>query len=603
MKDFFGIFRSVLIFLVLFLSCTLAVSFGAPWVFDAFEKLTQSPLAFEGALRISMLGIYALLLLLTLSWVLMRGSRIHRFIWGGFAVSFFLLCVIFVGDRNHRLLEEYAWIRYTTSTFLFMASACAIGILRLEFRKRAQWPVLISWSLIALGLLYVGLDEIFQTHEWIQRKFATPGTDFVTEVYAVLTVLAFLVFIRSGLLRPISQYRMAVTLLFAGVCTYVVSVFLDTFDPFILEKLRSFANVLAADSRFVMSDAWYLIWSVKNSTNGFEEVFEHTAALLFLFGFASILFQAYLFSDERARPSRRRTQSAVLLVAGSVIGSSALVIASLPFTFPTSALAQKDLSVTPIASYFDGLFHTDELDFHPSQGVVVANEGRGNVYRFKDGRFEKIADPKKILRDTDSVAADATGVYGVDGNDGIIVRLQQGRGEVIASKKDGLVHPEGLAVVGQTLYILDESQKSLAQFSPGKTLEVWKPDHRDWKTPEGIAYDARSQRLIVSDDTTGAVFRIEFKKSIEKIAQLSQPEDIAVLKDGSVLVADSGWGAIFRLFPDGTRNKIIQFRRMYRDVQGVAIDDQGSVYATTADGFGSTSFMPSFLFKIDDVRL
>lgn len=598
MRDFFAIIRTLGIFFLVFVVCVVLVAFASPWVFDLAEALTNSPLAFEGALRIAILFIHALLLLLSLAWVLVRGARIHWFLWGALTVSFLSLTVIFFGDKSHQLFEEYSWIRYTTSTFLIGASACALGLLRSAFVQKARLTVLLAWGVVAAGLLYFGLDEVLETHEWIERTLAIRGTDYVTGAYVVAGIIGVGILIRSGIFHIQRTHRISATLLVAGIGVYAASVLVDAFDPLLLSKLRSLANILVADPRFVMSDAWYMGWLVRQSTNAFEEVFEHTAALLFFLAFATMLFRTALIKDAKGSSSRGRMVGARAIVIASLVGVFALVILSLSRTFPASAIVEKGLVVTPIASYFDGLFHTDELDFHPTQGVVLANEGRGNVYRLKDGKFRKIPDARKS-RDADSVFADETGVYVADGNAGEIARLENGQSEVIATRKDGLAHPEAIVRVGGDFIILDESQQSISRFSPGKKSEIWKPQHPDWKTPEGAAYDSASKRLFVVDDSTGAVFTVKFGKSVEKIAQIESLTDIAILKDGSALLTDRAWGAIFRLSPDGTVKKIIQFHRMYRDLQGVAVDEKGTVYVTTSDGHDSTSFMPSHLFRID----
>lgn len=596
------------IFAVLFLFGILSVSFGFPSVFERLESITSSPLPFEGTLRISILGIHALLLLLTAAWVLVRGGRIHRMIWYSFFVSFVVLGVIFFGDTTHRLLEEFSWIRYSTSIFLILASLCGFALFVRAGRK-AGFSRSVFWLFLGVGFLFGGLDEVMEIHEAIgrllQRMLSYSGevTDYVTIGYAFVALIAIVALIRARIGEFVTRYRMSAYLFLSGVCVYAFSTALDTIDVIVHAKLRSLANVLSANPDFVMSDAWYLFWSVKNSLNGFEEVFEHTAALLFLLALAGVLFEGVLKGGRENSGVlwKRRLAGGILGVSGfSVI---VLVILSVPFTFPSSVVSTKNVKVTQIASYVDGLFHADDLAFHPSQGVIIANEGKGSVHRLKDGLVAKIVDAKKIIRDPDSVAASSQGVFVSDGNAGNIVRFDSQGGVVIADRSDGLVHPEGIAVVGGDVYILDESQKTLSRLRLGKKIEIWKPAHSDWKTPEGISYDSVRDVLYVTDDTTGAIFRVAFGKTVDKIAELPAPEDIEMLKDGSMLVTDTAWGAVFRIFPDGRKEKVVQFGRMYRDTQGVTIDEKGSLYVITADGFASTSFMSSFLFRIDDSGL
>ncbi|MEK7102163.1 MAG: hypothetical protein AAB912_00855, partial [Patescibacteria group bacterium] len=61
---------------------------------------------------------------------------------------------------------------------------------------------------------------------------------------------------------------------------------------------------------------------------------------------------------------------------------------------------------------------------------------------------------------------------------------------------------------------------------------------------------------------------------------------------------DTRAGVIFRVYPDDGRvEKIAQFKRPYRDLQGVAYDGE-RLYVISADGFGSSSFMPSILWQL-----
>lgn len=81
---------------------------------------------------------------------------------------------------------------------------------------------------------------------------------------------------------------------------------------------------------------------------------------------------------------------------------------------------------------------------------------------------------------------------------------------------------------------------------------------------------------------------------------LVNPEGITVGSKGSIFVTDNGARAIFRI-RDGKVEKVISFSDNYGDLQGIAIKDGNEIYVITSDGYGSQSFMPSFLIKITSI--
>ncbi|OGY71228.1 MAG: hypothetical protein A2986_00170 [Candidatus Jacksonbacteria bacterium RIFCSPLOWO2_01_FULL_44_13] len=251
-----------------------------------------------------------------------------------------------------------------------------------------------------------------------------------------------------------------------------------------------------------------------------------------------------------------------------------------------------------IARPQDGLMHADDLFYNPYWGLIIGNEGAHSVLQYKNGILKKLPDPRHIVSDTDSVTADDFAVYASSGARGAILQYTEPEGWTeLWTRNDGLSFPEALVIVDNTIYVVDESKMAIIQLQTGKQPIEWKPEHPDWRTPEGIAYDSAQKKLIVTDDTTGAVFSLVFKVSIKKIARFSHAEDVYITTDGSYIISDNGTGSIYRISSDGTQEKIIQLSRSYRDVQGVASDGTHT-YIVTSDGYGQGSFMPSFVLQL-----
>lgn len=587
----------------------VVAALALPWWFDRIEVWRGEPLPYEGVLRLTITVAAILLLLLSLLWLLTSGERRHWILWGVLTFSFATLLPVFFLDTGHRLMEEFSWIRYTTAGFLVAAAIVSTLLAYLEARRLSK-TFLIFWLIVASALLYAGLDEVLEIHEalgrFIENKLQLPHvtTDLITVGYAVVALVALLFMYRKKVFSIHEITHSFPFLIFvAGGIVYFFSTMFDTLDVVVGRKLWTFANVLSIDPSFVFSDVWAAIWAQKNFFNGLEEVFEHTAATFF--------FAALLVLSERSRgPTVVRTVtittlrwwgmfSIITLLVLFIIPSLTL---SSSYIFTRSPLVSTNgtFVASRIAGYFDWLFHTDDLFYHPSWGVLVANEGKGNIYQWKNERWGMLPDPKKVLRDTDSITADAKSVYVSDGSQGTIFR-SSGRGdwEALWTKKDGLKHPEGIVAVGDVLYVVDESEKSLVKLVQEERPEVWRPKHPDWRAPEGIAYDEKRGVLVVTDDESGAVFAVDFGKSVQPLARLSKLEDVVVAPDGRILVTDNGWGAVFAINRDGAIEKLVQFRRSYRDLQGITIDDVGRIYVVSADGFDSVSFMPSFLFRIE----
>lgn len=287
----------------------------------------------------------------------------------------------------------------------------------------------------------------------------------------------------------------------------------------------------------------------------------------------------------------------------ALIGGGIMVgVAVIGFTPVSSPVV--DASARVIAGPLDGLKHTDDLYYHQAWGIIVANEGKGNVYRWVDNRWLPVRDPNTIVTDTDSVTATKDSIYAASGSAGAIFEYTQKDGwKKRWDKKNGLVHPEALAVGKAGLYVLDEFQKTITLLSDDAEPVIWKPNHEDWRAPEGVVYDSKQDLLYITDDQSGALFEVDFGTSIRLITRLAQPEDIAQLPNGSFLISDNAWGAVFHVTRTGEVAKVVQFRRPYRDLQGIAVDEQGRLYVVTSDGFDSTSFMPSFLFRVDEYAL
>ncbi len=597
----------VFYFLCALLSIFLIAAIGSPTILNAYEALQKTTLPFEGELRIYLLSAGSIFFLAWALWLIAKKHITHIpsvVLYSIFLISFIFAGIVFVGDTSHRLMEEFSWIRYSTALFLLGASLFA-GLLARTYagaKNKGRIPLMYFWGFVSTSFLFAAADELFEIHEKIGRfiqafaHYPSEVTDYITVFYAVIAIVVVGVSFRFFLEEYSKRHSTFRLLMVSGVILYFISTMFDTVDFAIHRSLRSFANLLSTNPDFFFSDQWAVMWSPRNFLNGIEEVFEQAAATSFF----AALFMLFLEKTGRSAISTgfhiRNNAKLFIGVLGVV---STFTYASMLMQSSEGALVFSKSEVKQIASWKEKLFHADDVFYHSAWGVLVANEGDNSVLSWRNGIIERIPDPKNRVHDPDSLTATHDAIFVSDGSESTIFRYTIKEGWTKAwDKEDGLVHPEAIVALGDTIYVLDESQKSITKLDTDKKGIIWKPEHPDWRAPESIAYDTKSKTLYVSDDVSGALFRVDFGKSIERIAQLKSIEDITTLPDGSLLATDGAERSVFEISKKGEIKKRLIFRRPYRDVQGIAVDEKGVIYVITADGFDSTSFMPSFLWSI-----
>ena len=586
----------ILIIAILFAGFTAAMPLLAH-----IETLFHVIFPYEAVIRFSVIWVHIVLLIGYRLWIAQRDKRHHRALWNILCFSCILLIVIFAGDWRHRLMEEFSWIRYTTSGFLI--AACASSLIHAVHAWRLRLKTLAgTWVFLAGGFLFGAFDELFQFHEWIggvienAARLPHVATDLITVGYAFVSLIA-LIFFFILFRRHYREHLFSLGIFLVAGGIYFLSTLLDTLDGLATHFLKKIALSLSQNPDFIFRDWFALLWSPHNFFNGLEEVLEHTSAVLFFSAIAILLFE--LKHDTQKKREKRDTLSRaltqrcalisytigiIIMIAGIVLGQQSTIS-----TATTNLI---------IARPQDGLMHADDLFYNPYWGLIIGNEGAHSVLQYKNGILKKLPDPRHIVSDTDSVTADDFAVYASSGARGAILQYTEPEGWTeLWTRNDGLSFPEALVIVDNTIYVVDESKMAIIQLQTGKQPIEWKPEHPDWRTPEGIAYDSAQKKLIVTDDTTGAVFSLVFKVSIKKIARFSHAEDVYITTDGSYIISDNGTGSIYRISSDGTQEKIIQLSRSYRDVQGVASDGTHT-YIVTSDGYGQGSFMPSFVLQL-----
>lgn len=611
-------------YLLALLGAFIIAAFIAPPVLDSIERLMGRSLSYEVLMRGYLGMMYVLLVWWMRSAALYwpqssAGDKPPRYrtwvIW-----PLIILLFVLLADQKWTLTEENSWIKYPTAGALLLAGYW--------MRK--------SSKLLMAGLVFAAADELFSFHEkigaGIERLLGTSHvtTDLVTAAYGLIGLAVLVVVLRKA--RSFGPW------LYLGMIIFVFATVLDTFDGVVFGALRDLTDWLTINMRFEsvwrFQDLWFAIYKPGLFMNGLEEVNEYVAAVLFAFAANRAGRSAGV--DPPHGVTAGGAQGPALRMVGVLI---IIFLATITLSRARSfSPIESTIKVTRIATVTDGLFHTDDLDFHPNWGVVVANESAGSrrgsptgpgVFRYAESTWYRLKDPERLLVDIDSVFATSSTIYATSGATGALLAHEKGREGWyrIATIGDFPKHPEGLAADATgNLSILDESDASVTSIkSDGTITRRDSPKHPAWKAPEGIVYHPDLSAFLITDDVSGTIFAYRprvaagFSRRRDVAAQakacayqsdaelcvfagredgLRAPEDIAVAPDGGVVVSDNGARAIILFDQSGNRKASIRFRPLWRDLQGVTLDDQGDLYVVTADGYGSSSFVPSVLWRL-----
>lgn len=605
---------------MLFFAGLLASGFWAarfiPFIITLTEDKIGHTISYELHLRLYFAAIFGLLLLFYLLYSLAKKNRLHLFLGLLLLAGYAILPIIFIFDLRHSLIEEFSWIRYPSSLALLLAGLTFFLISR-QFNRGEKWPAQNErvWLILSAGLVFAGLDEVAEIHEkigYVLEKLlslAHVTTDLITIFYFIIG-LAVLIWLGPAFVKTFGEKsKFFSQTAFLAILLFGLAAFFDTFDGIILNQLRHFTDFLASRG-FFFSDAWYIIYEPKRFLNGLEEILEYLSGLLFFGAGLTVLFTSDFWTKPVFKPRARK-----LIAAGG--GLLALLLLLSVFALPKpngqSPLADNGPAEL-LASVSNGLYHSDDLAYNEKRGIILANEShpsrrgqetRPAVFVWQNNALKKLADPSRLLADSDSVAANETDVYVSDGAQGKIFRWQNAEKgfEAMASRQNGLKTPEGLALLGKDLYILDEGEKTVSRLSPDGKITIDYPRHPLWQGPEGIIYHPGLKAFLITDDKTGVIFKYNFGEKLDvwadKKTGLKAPEDLTVAPNGQVLITDNGRGEVVIFSQDGKIEKTIRFKPLFRDLQGIALDNEGNIFVVSADSFAYASFMPSYLWRIE----
>ena len=357
----------------------------------------------------------------------------------------------------------------------------------------------------------------------------------------------------------------------------------------LLAGIATFALAVFNDSADVVVERFFPYVDPNYAMNFVEEMFEFTAASLFLSSFC-VAFM------ERAGPgalvrvgneARRVTLSilSLVLLVGTLLVSAIVAVAFRPS--PPGIIASGDYEFSVFADATDGLDEANQLVFKPGLGLLVGNERSSNVLRFDSrGEAQIMVESKTGLVDPDGLAVGNGSIYVAD-DDGRQVLEYAQDGSLIRRLGTEWVSPKGLAVNSRgVLYVADRALRMIVRIAAGNSQMIASALD-GLVVPEQLTFDDGGN-LYVTDRVAKAVFRIspegEVKQFITAEQGIQCPEAIVFHRSHLYLV-DRCAVAVHRFALDGSGGPFIRFTHGYRGLAGIAFDDRGVLYVSVGSSY------------------
>ncbi|HUI87116.1 MAG TPA: NHL repeat-containing protein [Anaerolineales bacterium] len=147
----------------------------------------------------------------------------------------------------------------------------------------------------------------------------------------------------------------------------------------------------------------------------------------------------------------------------------------------------------------------------------------------------------------------------------------------------GLSEPEGMVLLPDgSLIVAEQGKNRLVRYDPtAKALTLFLALHNTTgqEGVDGIAYDSKTQTIIVPDSPNGTVLRLSLDgKTVGVVARgLARPTGAWVEADGSILVVEEDGNSLDRIQPDGS----IQTLAHLPIPDDVIEDEQGNIFVNT----------------------
>ena len=260
--------------------------------------------------------------------------------------------------------------------------------------------------------------------------------------------------------------------------------------------------------------------------------------------------------------------------------------------FMTSCKVQKEgLVIMTDHSYKATVFATTkQAGFGSPDGLVwhkgklyLADEGAVALEAWtRDQGLQKLAEAKLGFESPEDLVIDTEdNIFFTDDDAGGLWELAaDGKFREVAGKDKGLISTEGLAVApdGSILVGDGEQHKVFRVTRDGQVTEFLGKDAGITK-PESMVFDDRGN-LYIADNEDNVLYLVDRERKLHRIIDRNDsfsPETIFFAR-GSLYITDSHNGRLFRYTPGEELKTIAAFGGQLKNVQGVTVNDQGSIF-------------------------
>ena len=273
--------------------------------------------------------------------------------------------------------------------------------------------------------------------------------------------------------------------------------------------------------------------------------------------------------------------------------SIAFALGGLVFLTSCGGLKKEGLVIMTDNSYKATVFATNKAGFGSPDGLLWRN---GKLYLADEGGdalevwsktegLKRLADSRLGCLSPEDLVIDAhNNIFFTDDDAGGLWEFaSDGAPRLVAGKDKGLISTEGIALAPDgSILVGDGEQHEVFSVNPrdGKVSTFLGKEYGITK-PESMVFDEKGN-LYIADNEDNVLYLLDSNHKLHRLIDHRDsfsPETI-FYSNGSLYITDSKDGKLYVYNPSEELRTIAAFAGQLKNVQGVTVDDKGSIYLT-----------------------